>query len=162
MTAGSRRTVIDSAHTLRRILAMEDEGRTRKQIATSLGLDYTRMCLELKAAGYPGRPGVRSALTEEQVAEGVRLITEEGLTYVQAAARLDVSRAALQNRLTERGVRVGVRVKMTDADVQEAAKLRRQGWTITNIARKFDVTEQTVTRRLSYHSARSSDTAAAA
>lgn len=143
-------SVIDGPDTLRRILSLERDGLTRKQIARRLGLDYTSMCRELRAAGYPGTSGVRPAITEAQIAEGIRLVRDEGLTYAQAAARLDVSRPALQRHLFDRGVRVGRRVKLTDQDVERAAELRRRGWTYTRIAREFGVSDTTIRTRLTY------------
>lgn len=150
MTYTARATpVIDGPEALQRILDMEAAGQTRKSIARDLGVDYTRLCRELNAAGHPGRSGVRSVITEEQIAEGTRLVLEERLTYVQAAARLDVSLGILQNHLFKRGVRVGRRVKMTDADVAEAAILRRDhGWTHADLADRYGVSVPTIAARL--------------
>jgi hypothetical protein len=66
---------------------------------------------------------------------------------------MDVKLCRLIIKLSDRGLRIGEshgRAKLTDRDVELLRQLRDQGWSLTHLAEKFDLSRRHVLRICSH------------
>jgi transposase/transposase-like protein len=124
-------------------------GHTAAEIADHLGCPTTTVYDRLQRLGVPRRPAEPRQRRRPADDELRRLYGDEGLSLRQLAERFSVTPQAVRNGLVAASIpRRSSAAPQHEPDLPTLIDLYTEGWTGTQLARRFNCSKATIYRRL--------------